>query len=778
MKQLNICLLLVFFATNLFAQVGVGQWQDYMSYTSAQKVIEANGKIFCITTGGLFSYDTQDNSLQKFNQINGLSDVDPGAIAYGKDNDVVVLAYGNSNVDLIYPNEIFNISDIKRKQIQGDKNIYHVLVVGSTAYLSCGFGIVAINLEKREIKDTYYIGENGNPVVVLDMAFDGTSLYAGTSEGIYKADISATNLQDFHNWEKIENIPNADGRFDQLEAFNGKIFVSYTYQEGGQDKSRLYEEINGEWKLYDSNNTFIKGLQVCNNLLIISRGYEVVAYSTDDEEVDKINSYSFETYQDYYFNVQEAFQDANGTYWLADVNNGLVKVDNGSDEKICPVGPPNNKLFTLVANANDLWVAAGGRNDAWGNIYNWAQAERYRDGSWQEFSYRNYTGLVGVHDLVNIVVDPQDPDHVFAGTWGEGVFELQGDQLVNHFTDANSSLLSFPAADSSTIVRIGGMAFDSKNNLWVTNSIVGEPLSEMKTDGTWESFVLTGISSSKDVGDIVITDNDDQWIVIPRTGGELFVRKADGTAGRQLKVTAYFTNGKEEQYTKMDNIRSIAIDKQGAIWVGTTIGIAVYFNPGDIWNNSTFYASQPGLDLNDGIYHPLLQKETVTAIAVDGANRKWIGTQNSGVFLISADGTKELEDFNTSNSPLLSNSVSSIAINDNTGEVFFGTSDGIISYRGQATKGGDDYSGVYAFPNPVREDYHGDIVITGLVTDTDVKITDISGNLVFKTTSLGGQAIWDGKNLNGKRVSTGVYMVFGNDKFGEKTFTTKILFIH
>ena len=280
-----------------------------------------------------------------------------------------------------------------------------------------------------------------------------------------------------------------------------------------------------------------------------------------------------------------------------------------------------------------------------------------------------------------------------------------------------------------------------------------------------------------DVGEIVLTENDDQWIVLPR-GRDLYVRKADGSAGRRLQLVAYFNNGDREEFFRMNDVYSIAVDQDNAVWLGTSQGVAVYFDPEAIWEQSSFYASQPGLDLNDGIYHPLLRGQTVTAIVVDGANRKWLGTQNSGVFLVSEDGQTELKSFNESNSPLLSNTIQSIAINDQSGEVFFATPEGLIAYRGEATKGGSEYADVYAFPNPVREDYKGDIVITGLITDTDIKITDISGNLVFETTSLGGQAIWDGKNLNGNRVSTGVYVVFGNDKFGERTFTTKILFIH
>ena len=358
------------------------------------------------------------------------------------------------------------------------------------------------------------------------------------------------------------------------------------------------------------------------------------------------------------------------------------------------------------------------------------------------------------------------------------MIEFQGTRYLKRYDQFNSSLqTALPADPYPNYVRIGGMAFDSENNLWVTNSLVGKPLSVFKTDGSWESFELDGIQSSNDIGNIVITENDDLWMIIPR-GNDLFVRKADGSDERHLQVVSYFNNGSNEIFNRMNDSYAIAVDLEGAVWVGTSGGVAVYYDPGKIWENDPFYASQPGLDLDDGIYHPLLESEMVTAIAVDGANRKWIGTKNSGVFLISEDGQQEIENFNESNSPLLSGSVSSIAVNDKTGEVFFGTPEGIISYRGTATAGHGDYADVYAFPNPVRPDYDGDIVITGLVEDTDIKITDISGNLVHQTTSLGGQATWNGKNLNGNRVSTGVYMVFGNDKKGEKTFTTKILFIH
>jgi hypothetical protein len=775
MKQFNLCVLLLLLATTAFAQSRMGAWTDYLSYSSAHQVIKGNGKIYCVTTGGLFTYNEADNSIQKLNQINGLSDVNPSVVAYGEEGDVVLVAYENSNLDLLHENGVFNLSDIKRKQMQGDKKVYNSLVVGQTAYLSCGFGIVAVNLEKREIKDTYYIGDGGSQVTVFDMAFDGTYLYAATDEGIFVADINAPNLQDFQYWVKVESIPHANQKFAQLELYNGNIIAGY---DGGENNQELYRKDGDLWERFLPAVTSVKGLQASGDRLSISMGNQVLVYDTNGELVDKADNYFTAGEQVYGLNAQNAIADG-GVLWVADAYNGLVKKNGGTYELANPQGPPNNRVFSMTANGSDLWVAAGGRDETWNNVFYLPQALRYQNGVWQEFSYKNYPELNEFHDIVNITVDPRDPEHVFMGCWGAGILEFQGSQLVKRHDQFNSSLqTALPTDPHPHFVRIGGMAFDSKFNLWATNAKVSKPLSVLSPDGNWEAFELEGIPNDYDVGNLVIAENDDLWMTVPRFDRGLFVRKADGSDGRRLQVVSYFNNGQDESFTQMSDVYAIAKDMDGAVWVGTSAGVAVYFNPEEIWETNPFYATQPGLDLNDGVYHPLLSTEMITAIAVDGANRKWFGTRNSGVFLVSEDGQQEIENFNESNSPLLSNSVSSIAINDKTGEVFFGTPEGIISYRGAATAGLGDYADVYAFPNPVRPDYDGDIVITGLIEDTDVKITDISGNLVHKTTSLGGQAIWNGKNLNGNRVSTGVYMVFGNDKQGEKTFTTKILFIH
>ena len=226
-----------------------------------------------------------------------------------------------------------------------------------------------------------------------------------------------------------------------------------------------------------------------------------------------------------------------------------------------------------------------------------------------------------------------------------------------------------------------------------------------------------------------------------------------------------------------NEVECLAEDQDGEMWVGTDKGIAVFYCPDQVFSSSGCDAQQIFIQ-QDGHTQILLETEVVNTIAVDGANRKWIATQNSGAYLMSADGTQQIEHFTVENSPLLSNEIRSLAINPKTGEVFFGTADGIISYKSDATEGLEDYTDVYVYPNPVKPGYEGPIAITGLIENAIVKITDISGGLIYQTKALGGQAIWYGKNFKGEKAHSGVYMVFCSNDDGSKTFITKILLVN
>jgi ligand-binding sensor domain-containing protein len=375
---------------------------------------------------------------------------------------------------------------------------------------------------------------------------------------------------------------------------------------------------------------------------------------------------------------------------------------------------------------------------------------------------------------VSVSIDPLHADKAYIGSWQDGVLEFTDRQLSNIYSKENSSLQPWIA--DTNLVNISGMDFDSYNNLWVANTGASDILSMKTPAGQWKSFNLGASASGIDIANMIVDQSNYKWI-IRRQEGMLIVYNDNNTFDITSDDKVKVLNSSPGTGAIPGNaVLTMAVDRDGAVWVGTDAGPAVFYDPTRIFQTGVnFDAQQILIPRNDGTGQAdyLLATEKILSIAVDGSNKKWFGTEN-GVFLISDDGLDQIYYFNTDNSPLLSNTVSSIAINED-GEVFFGTSKGIISFRGNATPPSPTNSDVYAFPNPVRENYSGPVAIKGLVSDALVKITDISGSLVFEVKAEGGQAVWDGRTLNGREVKPGVYLVFISDNLGVETLVTKIL---
>lgn len=745
-----------------FAQKALGEWSTHLPYHHCIKVVKTENKVYCSAEGGLFYYDLVDNSLVTLSKIDSLSDNGVSAMNYDQDRKLLILAYTDANLDLISASGIINIPDIMKKQILGDKSVYDVNFVDNLAYLSCGFGIVVINLDRLEIKDTYSIGDQGTTLKVNQTTTDGTYLYAASDEGIRKARLDNPLLIDYNSWEKIQDIPNSDGVFGSVAYYKGNLFAVYNDPVGEQDI--LYYNTGGEWREYPGfTGQLCNELRVSGDYLIIVQDTKASLVADNLLVVKEFVSKS----------PASADLGSNLDFWIADMSQGLVHDDNGELINYIPDGPYFSKVFRMNSADGVVYSVGGGISNNNGPLYRVADLETYSDNNWK--SSLNYD----FRDLVDVVIDPNEPGHLFAASFGYGLIEYRDNEVVTIYNEDNSSLQSIIPGEPH--IRIGGLEIDSEGNVWMTNLGVAEAISVRKADGTWKSFVADNLISNKyTLGDIIITQTGDKWVVIPKSQG-LFVMHDNGTIDNTEDDEYIALNVMDKNDKVIANqVFSIAEDQNGTIWVGTDQGILVYYSPGGLFTDGDVYAQEIIVPRNDGTDYgdPLLYTEKITTIKVDGANRKWIGTEGGGVFLVSANGKEQIYNFNVTNSPLLSNNILDITINDENGEVFFGTENGIISFKGEATGGSTYYDNIKIYPNPVRESYTGDIAISGLLTDSKVKITDVSGNLVFETTSLGGQAIWDGNNFFGERVATGIYLVFVSGEDGLKAAVAKILFIH
>ncbi|HKM93682.1 MAG TPA: two-component regulator propeller domain-containing protein [Prolixibacteraceae bacterium] len=787
MKAIYLLFLLLILTCFSTAQSSKRVWNYHLSNIKTFEVVKGNGKIYFLSEGGIYFYKLKDSRVESLSKIDGLSGSDIQSIEYSHTTKSLIVIYKNSMVDIVLDNEKpYQLADIQRKNIVGDKLIYSATCHEELCYLACGFGIVVIDLRKLEIKDSFIIGDNGEYLQVFDVAVDDQNIYAGTPKGIKYAPLNTTNLLDYSNWKYVDNKFVGTDNYNMVKYGANRIWAVHKSEQWHGDHVVSQHAENLWYKAYE-NIPVIENFNIEGDYIVLSginQNSQKTVYvdQKDVGPVVEITSYPFEQ-ENLEIYPKSAIIDDEGTIWIADYNYGAIRVKNNTFDRITPEGPVDNGAFSLSYMNNVLWVASGGRTQTWNNIFKPAIIQKYSDNKWEYFDQRTHSELKGISDVIEIVPYPGNPNKILAATWGGGILEFDNGKYIQTYNESNSTLTSIQAGYYN---RIGGMAFDTKNgNLWVTNSEVENVLHMKKptisgtsTKNDWKSFNLPELSYNYKIGKLIVTSKDQVWMMVPRdvTSG-LYVMKTDGTQKKQLSVFSYFSNGIEELFPKMNDVYDIVEDKDGHIWVATSKGIAVYNDTEKVFTTDPYYAYQPGVEKNDGIYHPLLFEQTVTAIAVDGGNMKWCGTRNSGLFLISEDGKKEIANYTTENSNLISDVIISLEYDGDNGVLYVGTDLGLVSLLTDSKKPYERFTEVYAYPNPVRSNYDGPIYITGMMENTNVKITTISGRLVYETTSNGGRAVWEGKDLAGNRVHTGVYLALCASEDGKESTVTKIVFI-
>ncbi len=783
-------LVLGFLCSEIYSQgIGIGQWRAHLPYNNCIAVSILDDKAYCATPYSLFYLNKEDNSLHTLNKINGLSDFGISTMKYSEELDILFIAYSNANVDLLHDGEIINMPEIKRANIIGKKVINDIYFLDNLAYISCGFGIVVMDLIKEEIKDTYFIGPNGSQIEVFDFTSTHSSFYAATEEGIFFASADHPNLADFAAWSKLQSSPHPNNEHNLIANYQGKIITNIKFSGQASDTLYLYNENTWDYfndQFFSTNNN----LNISKDYLLVSNLYRVLVYDQGLSLLYNINSLPDRNNPGHFLSVNpyEAVVDNEDFVWIADKRYGLVKVSEWTvaAESIMPVGPSGIDVFTMINAADNIWIAPGGKNDVWGASFNIQGVSLFEDESWHQFYTASTPELAGIHDFITLAADPFDPDHIFAGAFRNdtALVEFRNNEVANLYDDENSSLQLWQAANA---IAVTGLDYDSYGNLWIANSgapkILSVRINDGSENGEWYAYNLGSSYSSIDIGNVLVDSYNQKWILKRKTiENSTFIivfndnNTIEDPSDDRVKG---LTNSPGSGNIPGNKLFCLAEDQDGEIWIGSDDGVSVVYTPENVFGGGDYDAQRIIIPRNDGsgLGDILLENEFVKCITIDGDNNKWIGTDGAGVFCLSEDGMTEIYHFTEENSPLFSNLVSGIAINDE-GEVFIGTSKGIISFRSEATPAKDEFQDVYAYPNPVREGYTGTIGIKGLVKDANVKITDISGNLIYETRSLGGQAVWNGKSLDGRKADTGVYLVFVSNDDGSQTIVTKILFIN
>lgn len=766
--NLNPAMRKLFFFFLLVSQIAFAQnrnqlWKGYFSYNEVNDLTESPTRITASTQKALFSKHLNTNELKTITTIDGLSGQDITAIYYSQNFNKTYIGHANGLMLII------NGSDGEIKIVPGirdqngitptKKKINHFLEYENKLYISTDFGLVQFNLETQLFGDTYLLGNSGQELLVYQSAVLNNFIYVATDlGGIRRADLMNPNLNDFAQWQTFDA-----GSWKGITTHNNQLVALSANNSVSRHNGTGFSLVL---------NLPQAGLDIRSyqNLLSVTTSNHIYTFDQNLIQTSHVISTNIP-------DIVATFTCATvigNSVFIGTKENGVITapVANTSTFQIIkPDGPSRNNVFGIKSTpTNKLWAVYGGFNVFYVPDYSTFGLSKLSDTGWLNIPYEE---TLESQSLTRITLNPNDEKNVFFGSNQTGILEFQDDVAIaryDHNTPNGPESVFLPEAPAFKSVRNNGLAFDRTGNLWFTNSLVNNAMKVRKTDGSWQSFSTEDFLTTNDI-------NFDR-LVIDKNGTKWFASE-NGLIGFNENITPKFktaSSDDDQGNPFLTNVKSVAIDNNNRIWIGSLGGLRVLSGV-DRFLGEEDLETNPIIIMDDGLPQELLYEQAVTDIVVDGANNKWIGTGNSGVFLLSSNGQETLYRFTRENSPLPSNVINDIEINANTGEVFFATDAGLVSFKGTSTGAADNLNNVYVYPNPVRPEFNGTVKIAGLIDDANVKITDIEGNLVYETTSEGGTIEWDTKAFGRYRVASGVYMIFIASKDGTETKVKKVMII-
>ena len=787
--RFSSCLWLACLALSMHGQYEVSSWRDHYPYGSTFEVAVANGVVMGRTPSALFSVDTATYEVSRWVKGQGLSQSNPSAIKYDQDRAQWVVGYEDGGIDLRDDWGVTNVPDLRISQVVGDKGIRSITIEGEFAYLASAVGIVVLDLTKQEIADTWGLMPS---TVQVDarciMSHEGRWL-VGTDLGVLAADQNDPFLANPDRWDAWELAPDL-GAVLELKRF-GEVWWMATEVEG-TDLSVVWRgNDNGLWEVmpgWDAEGLLYGGMDAGDWILdddggraeglIVASCCQAWGWNTLGIAVSPWAELpTFTEVRD----VAIAPNESEGRVWLAGSVGGLVtwvpqpSATSAPTRTNRPTGPPKPAVRRMDCWNDNLWVASGAVSPSWTPQYSSDGMYQYSDGTWTSPALpESANDIADVKDILDVSIDPLDQNHVVFSSYEEGLIEVREGNVVRVLNAQNSSI-ELSNVGGSPRSAVSGLDFDRDGNLWFTTPFTGTCLHVLLPDGTTVGMNLGTQGQSLLFGDVKATSDGYVWVVLPRGDGVLVYDPAGTPGDPSDDDWRILTNKVGEGALPSNNVFCIEEDLDREIWIGTANGPCVFYQSATVFSEDV-NASQI-LISQDGNLQYLLETEIVQSIIIDAGNRKWVGTAGSGVFVLSADGLTTDHHFTTDNSPLPSNDIQDLAMDYTSGEVYIGTANGILSYRGEATLWDSSMDNVRIMPNPIRADHIGPIVIDGLAYESTVHITDATGNRIAQLESNGGRATWDGLMDNGQPAPYGVYLAMATDSEGKEGAVIKFAVI-
>ena len=736
----------------------IGQWREHVPFSNVFHVVQSGGLIYSVSPFGYILYDPIKKELQRKTKVSGLNG--SRIIKFAKDpaTEKIAVVYSNFNMDIIEEDKVYNIPDIFLKATAVDKTINNLVWQNNLLYVSTNLGIIVVDPIRKEIKDTYKTATQLPGSRINQVAFLGSDIYAATSIGIKRTALNVQWPGNLNDWFLETDNLLVSGEYQTILNWKGNLVV--------QKKDSVLIKVGASWKTLYISQKPISAINTSGDKLFIMTSTagvgSILQFSSPVESYQTINSA--------FLSMPLYSAVSSDGIWVADQKNGLLKISGSNTEKINIDAPADIAKGSGRYFNGEVIASSGSINADWKGELNPSGFFIFDGNNWTNYNKLESLLPDSILDIVDVVRNITN-NKLYAASFGGGLIELdKGKIKIFKQGSPISSSLNTPGN-----YLVSGLAIDQKQNVWVSNFGSAPSLLVKKSDDSWTSFNIPFSFTENAVGKIMIDASNRKWIISPRGNG-LFCFDDKGTIDQKNDDSwRFFQQGKGSGNLPSSNVLSVTSDRDGFIWVGTDKGIGIIQCTNNIFSSGACEAILPVVK-QDNFNGLLFGEESVNDIAVDGANRKWVAT-NNGVWLISPDGQRIIYHFNESNSYLLSDHVFQVVVQEKTGEVFFFTENGICSFVSTATEPAIEKLRPVVFPNPVPPGYSGTIAIRGLKENAWVRITELDGKLVYQTRSLGGQAIWNGRTYKGEKISSGVYLVMVSDEFNEQQLATKIFFI-